>query len=34
MKGRIRFAIINPPAIKQQVAMREGTCKLLRPIIE
>jgi hypothetical protein len=33
MKGKIRLAIINPPTIKQQVAITEGICRLLIPMI-
>src|SRR5690242_13568998 len=33
INGRIRFAIIKPPAIKQTVATNEGHCRLLNPII-
>jgi hypothetical protein len=30
-KGKIKFAIINPPMKKQQVATSDGHCKLDKP---
>ena len=33
MYGRMRLAIIKPPAIKLMVAISDGHCKLLKPII-
>jgi hypothetical protein len=33
MRGNIKFAIINPPIIKQQVAISDGHCKVDKPII-
>jgi hypothetical protein len=34
MTGMIKFAAINPPAIKQIVATKEGHCRFDKPIIE
>jgi hypothetical protein len=34
MKGSTRLAMIKPPAIKLIVAIKDGTCKLLKPIME
>src|SRR4051812_25594117 len=34
IKGRIRSAMMKPPAIKQMVAIKEGSCRLDNPIIE
>ncbi len=34
MKGKIRLAIIKPPAIKHNVATNDGNCKLDNPIME
>src|SRR5262249_44137003 len=34
MSGKIKFAIIMPPIIKQMVATNDGHCKLDKPIIE
>lgn len=31
MNGNITFAIIKPPTIKQQVAIKDGTCRFDKP---
>ena len=33
MYGSIRFAMIKPPVIKLKVAISDGHCKLLKPVI-
>lgn len=33
MSGKMKLAIINPPMKKQQVAIKEGSCKLDSPEI-
>ena len=34
INGRIRFAIIKPPTIKQMVATKDGNCNIDNPMIE
>ena len=34
MNGKIKFAIIIPPIMKQMVATNDGHCKLDKPIME
>ena len=34
MNGRIKLAIINPPAIKQMVANSDGHCSVDKPMME